>query len=163
MKKFCCVSAARDAAVILILLCCLSMLTACFFSNDELSYDKLLRRFNADRDEIEAVVADGGFERAADLKWIRDVEIHDRYVDFYCGGSGLGSQTNYTGFFYTPDDDPLAMWRQNDYSCYVLTPDDFVQTEEGWEYREHDHNEFGDNYYSVRKLAPNYYYYYLHF
>lgn len=127
--------------------------------NDEKSCDDLQELFDKDFAAIDAAVRSGRYEDATKLDWIEQATEAEGYVDFYCGGSGMGSQTNYTGFFYTPDDDPLAMWRGNQCGTHVMTAEDFVKTEEGWEYRESG----GDNVYRVCKLADGYYYYYLHF
>ena len=140
----------------------LMMLSGCF-ANDETSFGSLKKSFLHDYDVINSAVENEQYYSAASLSWIKQVDVNDGYVDYYCGGSGMGSQTNYTGFFYTPNDDPLAMWRANDPDLYTMTASDFVETADGWEYRESDHKSGGDNYYFVRKLAPCYYYYYLHF
>ncbi len=145
----------------MVLLCCALLLSGCFFDNDEKSYDSLKKSFEKDLEAVDAAVQNGSYDDAAELKWIKKVDVNERYVDFYCGGSGFGSQTDYTGFFYTEDDDPLAMWRGVVNS--VVSPNDFVKTEDGWEYIERDHHEGGDNIYIVKQLAPCYYYYYLHF
>ena len=125
-------------------------------NNDEKSFDELNRLFLRDFDAIDAAVQSGQYDGAAKLSWIDSANAGDGYADFGCGGSGFGSQTNYTGFFYTPDDDPFALWSSD-------TAADFVETGDGWEYREHDHNPGGDNVYRVQKLAPCYYYYWLHY
>lgn len=122
-------------------------------NNDEKSYDELKELFDGDCAAINAAVRDGRYEDLTELDWIESATESDGYVDFYCGGSGMGSQTNYTGFFYTPDDDPLAMWRG------AFTANEFVETEDGWEYTESG----GDNVFRVRRLAGGYYYYHLHY
>ena len=75
----------------------------------------------------------------------------------------MGPETNYSGFIYTPDDDPLAIWGKNDPVHFSLTTSDFVETADGWEYRESDHDPTGDNVFIIRKLAPCYYYYHQHY
>ena len=127
--------------------------------DDEKPFDYLNDCFLRDFAVIVSAVKNEQYDDAISLSWIKSADADGGYVDFYCGGSGFGSQTNYTGFFFTPDDDPLAMWRKSGpdlTSC-------FVETKDGWEYREHDHNPGGDNVFIVKKLAPCYYYYYLHY
>ncbi len=153
---------AKRFLTIALMICCMAMLSACM-CNDEKSFDSLNKSFLRDFSVIEAAVMNEQYDDATSLGWIKSVDVSDGYVDFYCGGSGMGSQTNYTGFFFTPDDDPLAMWSKNDPVHHVMTAADFIETVDGWEYRERDHNEKGDNVFIVRKLAPCYYYYYLHF
>ena len=138
------------------------MLSGCM-GNDEKSFDSLNKRFLQDYNVIDTAVQNEQYADATSLSWIKSVDERDGYINFYCGGSGMGSQTNYTGFLFTPDDDPLAMWRKNEPIHHVMTASDFVETADGWEYRESDHDSGGDNVYIVRKLAPCYYYYYLHY
>ena len=149
---------AKRFLTIALMICCMAMLSACM-GNDEKSFDSLNKSFLRDFSVIEAAVMNEQYDDATSLGWIKSVDVSDGYVDFYCGGSGMGSQTNYTGFFFTPDDDPLALWREYDSKIDA----DFVETEDGWEYREFDHDAKGDNVFIVRKLAPCYYYYYLHY
>lgn len=148
--------------VLIMVFCGLMMLSGCIDS-DEKSFQSLKINFLDDYDVINSAVENEQYYSAASLSWIKEVDVKDGYVDYYCGGSGMGSQTNYTGFFFTPNDDPLAMWRANVPDLYAMTASDFVETADGWEYRESDHNAGGDNCYIVKKLAPCYYYYYLHF
>ena len=147
---------------IVLIICNIVILSGCM-GNDEKSFDSINKRFLQDFSAIDAAVNSEQYDDATSLSWIKSVDENDGYVDFYCGGSGMGSQTNYTGFFFTPDDDPLAMWRKNDPILYVMSAADFVKTADGWEYRESDHDSRGDNVFIVRRLAPCYYYYYLHF
>lgn len=147
---------------IVFIICSFVMLSGCM-GNDEKSFDSINKYFLQDFSVIDAAVKNEQYDDATSLRWIKSVDVSDGYIDFYCGGSGMGSQTNNTGFFFTPDDDPLAMWRKNDPVHYVMTAADFIETEDGWEYQERDHNAGGDNVYIVRKIAPCYYYYYLHF
>ena len=148
--------------IIVFIICSFVMLSGCM-GNDEKSFDSINKCFLQDFSVIDAAVKNEQYDDATSLRWIKSVDVSDGYIDFYCGGSGMGSQTNYTGFFFTPDDDPLAMWRKNDPVHHVMTAADFIETEDGWEYRERDHNAGGDNVFIVKKLAPCYYYYYLHF
>ena len=147
---------------VVLIICSIVMLSGCM-DNDEMSFDSLNKSFLQDYSVIDTAVKNERYAAATTLSWIERATERDGYIDFECGGSGMGSQTNYTGFFFTSDDDPLAMWRENDPSTHVMTASDFVETRDGWEYRESDHNSGGDNVYLVRKLAPCYYYYYLHF
>ncbi len=157
----------KKATLILILFCitlagCLSLLTGCLFLGDK-SFDYVNRRFHQDFSVIDAAVKNKRYDDAASLNWIKTADECDGYVDFYCGGSGMGPETNYSGFIFTQDDDPLAIWRKNDPVHFSLTASDFVETADGWEYRESDHDPTRDNVFIIRKLAPCYYYYHQHY
>ena len=128
-------------------------------SSTEKTFEQVKKLFEADQDAVLAAVRSGQYEDAASLDWIESVDDCGTYVYFACGGSGMGSQTNYSGFFYTPEDDPLVMHRHSNPAMYALNAEDFVQTEEGWEYRE----SASDNHFIIRRLATGYYYYWEHF
>ena len=146
----------------LIVLGCILLLLGPLRNNPN-SFRSLSTSFQKDFAVIDTAIKSARYNDASALKWIEDVEPDDGYVGFYCGGRGRGSQTEYTGFFYTPADDPLAMWRQSDSTDNDSLVSDFAETENGWEYRESDHKAGGDNRFIVRKLAPCYYYYWLHY
>ena len=122
-------------------------------TSDEKSFEQLQELFEEDFAVIDSAVRSGRASDAEALRWIRSADEDEAYIDFYCGGSGMGSQTNYTGFFYSPEDDPLALWRNSPVRW------DFVETEEGWEYVEGG----GDNHFLVRQLASGYFYYFMHY
>lgn len=129
-------------------------LMACL-NNNEMSFDSLNGHFQEDFNVIDNSIKCGQYNDLESLDWVESITTDVHYVKCDCGGSGMGSQTNYTGFFYTPDDDPFAMWRE------YLNPSarGFVETEDGWVYREIQ----GDNEFVVRKLAPGYYYFFEHY
>ena len=145
-----------------LVICSLLMLSGCM-GNDEIAFDSVNKHFLQDHDVIDAAVKQEQYDDAESLNWIKSVDVYGGYVDFYCGGRGMGSQTAYSGFFFTSDDDPLAMWRNNKRGRHDMTAADFVETADGWEYRESDHRYGGDNVFIIRKLVPCYYYYYLHY
>ena len=131
---------------IILMICCITILSGCI-GNHRMPFASLEKRFLQDYNVIDTAVINKEYDAAASLSWIERVDEKDGCIDFYCGGSGIGSQTNYTGFFFTRDDDPLAMWRdrKTDSLQYVMTASDYVETANGWEYRECDHNAGGDN------------------
>ena len=134
----------------LIVLGCILLLLGPLRNNTK-SFRSLSKSFQKDFAVIDTAIKSERYNDASALKWIEDVEPDDGYVGFYCGGRGRGA------------DDPLAMWRQSDSADNDSLVSDFAETENGWEYRESDHKAGGDNRFIVRKLAPCYYYYWLHY
>ena len=126
--------------------------------NNEMTFDSLKKHFEEDYNVIDKAIKSEQYSNLESLDWIESVYSNVHYVECSCGGSGMGSQTNYTGFFYTPHDDPFAMWRS-----YVspggLSAKDFTETEDGWVYRQPQ----GDNEFIAKKLAPGYYYFFEHY
>lgn len=83
---------------------------------------------------------------------IKSVYETDDFVEFYCGGSGFGSQTNYSGFFYA----------KNGYMNAVrsdISLDTMVEKDGGYYW----HDEVGDNTYFVVHICDRFYYYYEHY
>lgn len=67
-------------------------------------------------------------------------------VDFYVTGFGLAPSSTYYGFFYSPDDVPLAIWNID----VELT--EYAEDEWKW-------TEYGDNRGVTKKIVDGWYYY----
>lgn len=102
---------------------------------------------------IEAVQTKN-FERVENIRGIQSVTVSEYpdYIDFSCGGYGMGSQTGYYGFFYSPDDNVTAV--------DVAGPRDEL-VEDGNGYRWEEKN--GDNIYYVEQIGDHFFYYEAHF
>ena len=73
----------------------------------------------------------------------------ENYIDFSCGGAGVGSGTQYYGFFYSAEDN-LTAW--NGGACPA---DALYAWGSGYKYTQTD----GDNAYYVEKIAEHFFYY----
>ncbi len=87
------------------------------------------------------------YEKALAIKGIQNVHVYDDAIEFYCGGSGMGSQTRYRGFYYSADNtlSGLDFCRESGLS----------REEKGFSYYEKD----GDNSYYTEKIRDNFFYY----
>lgn len=74
------------------------------------------------------------------------------YIEFFCGGSGFASQTNYTGFIFSKNGNMNAA--RADIPVDDMRPD-------GNGYFWHEKN--GDNSYYVENISGRIYYYYEHY
>ena len=72
-------------------------------------------------------------------------------MEFYCGGSGLVPSSSDYGFYYSPDDLPLAV--------DVTLTENLGQEGDvfGWE------EPGGDNWYYTEQIMENWYYYESHY
>ena len=84
---------------------------------------------------------------------VRKITVVDGTVDFYCGGSGMGSESSYYGFYYAPDGEPDAVFCGTRFAAAGdLRPDGegcAVQAEE--------------NTYYTQAIGGGFYYYEAHF
>ncbi|MBO4212106.1 MAG: hypothetical protein J5878_05580 [Oscillospiraceae bacterium] len=154
---------------LMILWDCCWLFSACaaLFSDDlihsDASFSTIKKRFDANYDLITEAVPNGQYEKVSALKWVREMREHEKCMEFNCSSYGMGNHSSYAGFFYSPADDPLAMWRHDIAGSYSVTADNFSRTEDGWEYQESIWVAGGDDFFIVQQLAPYYYYYHLHY
>lgn len=94
-------------------------------------------------------------ESVLNKKPIREISCHEEGVSFYCGGTGIGSATNYYGFYYSFDGLPKDYWCGTSFgSPGMLKPDG-----DGFSIK----NSNDDDYYYTEKITDNFYYYEAHF
>ncbi|MBQ1371464.1 MAG: hypothetical protein IIY70_00905 [Oscillospiraceae bacterium] len=160
----------KNLALSLMIVWSFSLLfSACafLFSDDIIhrdeTYSTIQKRFESDYELISEAVQNELYDDVAALKWVHSTRTHEKCVEFNCCSRGMGNRSTYAGFFYTPSDDPLAMWRHDIEAVFSVTPDDFTETVDGWEYQENDSKRDGSTVFIVRKLAPDYYYYHLRY
>ena len=80
---------------------------------------------------------------------VRKINAEEAVVDFFCGGAGVGSGTSYVGFYYTPDDDMVAVW------CAPVSADSLTASGDGFAWQESE----GDNFYYTEHICGHFYYY----
>lgn len=73
-----------------------------------------------------------------------------KMVEFTVSGWGIGSQTSYSGFYYSPEDKLLG---------FQWVPVTFQPDGDGWRWEEPD----GDNWEYVEKIKDNWYWFEMHF
>ncbi len=127
------------------------MFGAC--SNNLTDKEDIIKVFNKNEETIIEAVKNNSFEQVKKISGIQNVYVGDDYIDFECGGSGMGPSTHYYGFFYSPDDN-LTAW--NGGAC---PKDELKENGNGfrWEQKE------GDNIYYVEKIGEHFFYYEAHF
>ena len=115
---------------------------------------------SADKDEVFAFVCEheeklleaienGDFSAYENKGFIKKINADETVVDFSCGGAGIGPNTSYVGFYYTPDNDMTAVW------CAPLSASGLIPSGNGFEWQEAN----GDNRYYTEHICGNFYYY----
>ena len=89
-------------------------------------------------------IESGDFSAFEQYPMIKQITPYETYVEFYCGGYGIGSATSYVGFYYTAENDMCAMHSGPLKPCG-----------KGYEWQEPN----GDNRYYTEHICGNFYYY----
>ncbi|MBR2471634.1 MAG: hypothetical protein IKC41_02675 [Clostridia bacterium] len=103
---------------------------------------------------IAKAIEQNNFESIEKLKGIKEVTVKDNYIDFYCGGKGIGSATSYYGFYFS-EDNAIDVKENIEYpKGAALKPDG-----KGYSWDEPD----GDNRFYVEKIIDGFFYYESHY
>ena len=119
-----------------------------------LSKKEIFEIVNENHFEITQAIETDDFENVEKIKGIEEISPEENYIDFYCGGKGIGSETSYYGFYYSKNnviDDTKGINCPKD---AVLIPDG-----KGFSWNETG----GDNRFYVEKIIDNYFYYESHY
>ena len=140
----------KRAAVWILLACVLVSCTGC----GDVWLKRRERVFGIVQENCDVLLADvakADFTASAAIDGIEDVypewtfgELD--FVEYSCGGAGLGSSTAYYGFYYSREDDLDRIW------C-AGTP--LVPSGDGFLYEQPD----GDNRYYTERIVDHFFYY----
>lgn len=120
--------------------------------NDIESKDDIIRFVKKNHDKLIECIQQRESEALEGYGIIKSVSESDDYIEFYCGGEGFASQTNYCGFFYAKNGNMNAL-------CPNIEINDMVAKDGGYYWQE----EVGDNTYFVAHICDKFYYYFMHF
>ncbi len=92
-------------------------------------------------------------EQAKQIKGVQSVryDADEDYYEFYCGGAGIVPASSYYGFYYSPQDAPLAV--------DATQTENLSPVQDGYGWRETK----GDNSYYTERIMENWYYYESHY
>lgn len=127
----------------------LFFLILCWTGDDRAEKDRIFRLVQEDQQRLTFAIESGDFSYFDDSQVIQDIAVCENYVEFSCGGAGVGPQTAYCGFYYTETDDMYAIW------CAPSGGETLTSAGEGYLWEE----ENGDNRYYTEKICDNFYYY----
>ena len=150
MKKIIC---------LLLVLCTMFSLTGCvgsavfFFlvatGDDSADKEDIFEFVCENEEELLKAVGNGDFSAFENKGFIKDIDPDEVVVDFDCGGAGISSATSYVGFFYTAENDMVAVW------CAPSSASSLTPSGNGFEWQETN----GDNRYYTEHICGNFYYY----
>ena len=100
-------------------------------------------------DALSQAIENGTYSDFENEGVIKDISADDEVVGFYCGGAGMGGETSYIGFYYSPKNDMAAIW------CAPESAEDLIPSGNGYEWLE----PHGDNRYYTEHICGNFYYY----
>ena len=100
-------------------------------------------------EELLKAIENGDFSAFENKGFIKDIEPDEAFVDFSCGGAGVGSGTSYVGFYYTADKDMTAVW------CAPPPNSLLIPSGNGFGWQEPN----GDNRYYTEHICGHFYYY----
>lgn len=107
------------------------------------------------KDFLNECIENQTYEKASKIIGIEKITPYpisnkDKFVDFYCSGSGLVPNSVYYGFYYISNDMPLGFQAQ---------PVEFTPDGDGWRWEEKWENPNSDNWMYTEKITDNWYYY----
>ena len=137
-----------------------AVLTGCGLFNDNVSKDRIIEYVTNNHEILEVITEDEIPSEQAELEsWIRNClgkqtivksvyRYNDNVIDFYCGGTGLATNSTYSGFYYSADNTPFAL---------VFPSDKLVETSSGiFEWKSNTGEEI-----ITERIMPNWFYYHM--
>lgn len=120
---------------------------------DNLEKGEIFKLVKKNEDIILKDIKNDSYNQTFKINGIKEIKpkIEDGYIDFYCGGVGIGSNTGYYGFYYSTNNEVNGLW--------FIDEKELVFNGIGYLYKEKD----GDNTYYTEKITDNFYYYEGHF
>lgn len=134
------------------------LLAGCASFNDDTPREKIMEYVKENHQILESIMEEGipndDAEREA---WIQDAlgkktivkNVSDHYdgiIDFYCGGTGLSTNSTYSGFYFSADNTPFA---------FEFPADQLKETSSGvYEWKSNTGKEI-----ITERILPNWFYY----
>lgn len=117
--------------------------------DDRASKEDIFQFVTENETQLLQAIKDGDFSDYEEQGFIQNIDDNGNHVDFYCGGAGFASETDYVGFYYSSTNDMAAVWCAP-YSAQSLSP-----SGDGYFWKEAE----GDNRYYVEMICDHFYYY----
>ena len=120
--------------------------------DDSASKEEIIRFVSENEEYILQCIQQRQPETLEGYSIIHSVYEADSYIEFFCGGAGFASQTDYTGFIYSKNGNMNAA--RPDIMPEYMTPDG-----DGYYWKE----ENGDDTYYIENITGRFYYYREHY
>ena len=98
---------------------------------------------------IEAINT-GDYGYVSEIKGITDITVNDDYIVFYCRGQGIAPSSQEYGFYYSIENQPVAIFDGKP----VCKPENMTVKDGGYEYIDSSHNLF-----YTENIVNHFYYY----
>lgn len=85
---------------LLLIIPCVMLFTGC---NDEPSKNDIITAVNQNCSTFVQCIENDNYDKCKTISIIKEIIDHNEFIEFYCGGSGLGGETSYKGFYYFDD------------------------------------------------------------
>ncbi len=109
MKKKIIIGCGTIFLIVVIAFVCFVMWFANMIDNS-LSKKEIFVLVNENYSVILDDVSEKEFSDTEKIEGIQEIYDKTQIVDFYCGGTGIGSATNYYVFYYSSDNNPKAIF-----------------------------------------------------
>ena len=116
--------------------------------------NEIIELINKNQIEISDAIKNNNFENIEKIKGIEGITVEENYIDFDCGGKGVGSATSYYGFYYS-EDNAINVKENIEYP----KGETLQQDGKGYSWNEPD----GDNRFYVEKIIDGFFYYESHY
>ncbi len=123
--------------------------------SENLSKNEIYSLVNENYNVILEDISENNYFDTKAIKGVKEVYSDTEVIEVYCGGSGMGSATNYYGFYYSPDNQPKTTWCGTDFGDVSSLNIDG----NGFSIKYSN----DDNCYYTEKIRDNFYYYEAHF
>ncbi len=117
--------------------------------DDRADKDDVFDFVSENEEALLKAIENGDYSAFENQGIIKKIDADETVVVFSCGGSGIGSATSYVGFYYTPENDMVALW------CAPLYATSLAPSGNGFEWQEAN----GDNRYYTEHICGHFYYY----
>ena len=129
------------------------------FLDNSLSKRQIFRLVEKHSETILEDIKENNFEDTLAIDGVTGVDSDD-LIDINCGGSGIGSQTSCSGFYYNEDDKPVVVYYG---SIYHVDESELIAYDKGYSYTEmHSDGTVSDNTYYTEIILDGFYYYEWH-
>lgn len=120
---------------------------------DNLEKENIFEVVQENKKVILQDIKNNNYKQTLKINGIKEInpKTEDGYIEFYCGGVGIGSNTGYYGFYYSTSNEVNGLW--------FIDEKELIFNGIGYLYKEKD----GDNTYYTEKITDNFYYYEGHF
>lgn len=124
--------------------------------NDKSSKETIINSVNKNHEIILQSIEQNDFSGCKMISIIKEINSHNNYIEFYCGGTGMGGETSYCGFYYFDNDDiqhimdTLSIFMKGEPNKIA-----FIQEGEGYVWKDAQ----SDNLIYFEKITNHFYYF----